>query len=271
MAINTTVCEPWPFEPDCCTVPADTPAERLDRIRRVATALLWRASGMRWGPSCPIEVRPCRKSCMDGYFSRLTWGPAGSGGLYPYILDGQWYNASPCGCTTDCSCTELCEIRLDGPVYDIVSVREGATVLPPAAYRVDNGSLLVRTDGNCWPDCQAMDAAPGEPDTLTVTYRTGLPLDDAALYAYSALVCHMLKSCGGSCGCSIASNRNVTRVSRQGVDMEFEAAAALYTEGRFGIPEVDRWLMLVNPYRLTSASRVLSVDRGPQRVTTWRP
>jgi hypothetical protein len=194
-----------------------------------------------------------------------------SGSPYvPYIgADGAWRNASVCGCQTDCGCGELEEIRLEGPVYDIVSVQDGETTLPAAAYRVDNGSLLVRTDGNSWPDCQDLGAACGEPGAFCVTYRTGLPLDESALAAFSALVCHYVKQCGTGCGCALQKSRNVSRVSRQGVDMEFADAAALLDGGRTGIPVTDAWLAAVNPYRLTSPSRALSVDRRPGRVTTW--
>ena len=270
MPIHTEPCTPWEFTPDCCNVPDGTTQEQIDRARRIATAILWRASGMRWGPSCPYEVRPCRRSCLDDYPLRIDWS-GGSGGLYPYIgTDGLWRNASPCSCSTDCSCGELCEIVLQGPIHTIVSVQDGETLLPPEAYRVDNGNRLVRLDGNCWESCYDLAAAPGEPGTLTVTYTVGLPLDDAALHAFSVLVCHLLKDCGTGCGCALSSNRNVSRVSRQGVNLEFAEAGALYTEGRLGIPAVDRWIMLVNPYNLTSPSRVLSPDARRQRVTTWR-
>ena len=269
MPIHTGPCTPWEFTPDCCSVPDGTPQATIDKWRRVATSILWAMSGRIYGPACPVTVRPCKKSCMDGYFGRLNFAYPGSGGLYPYMLDGQWYNASPCGCSTDCSCGELCEIVLDGPVFDIVSVQDGETLLPPSAYRVDNGSRLVRTDGNCWDTCQDLSAAPGQPGTLTVTYRTGLPLDAAGLTAFDALVCHLIRGCSSGCGCDASTRSNLTRVQRQGVTMEMADPNVLFEQGRTGIREVDLWLSMANPYRLTSKSRVMSPDYKPQRVTTW--
>lgn len=267
MPINTSPCEAWPLDPSCCPALEDADEATIGKWSKVATQILWRLSGMRWGPSCPIVVRPCRRGCLDAYPLAVHWAGAP---WIPYIgADGQWRNASVCGCATDCSCTELCEIRLEGPVYDILSVQDGETLLPREAYRVDSGARLVRTDGNCWPGCQNLEAAPGEPDTLTVTYRTGLPLDEAAIAAYGTYVCHLVKGCGTSCGCALQQSRNVSRVSRQGVDLEFADAGALFTEGRTGIAAVDQWLAAVNPYRLTSPSRVMSPDVKPQRVITW--
>jgi hypothetical protein len=94
-------------------------------------------------------------------------------------------------------------------------------------------------------------------------------LDDAAIAAYSELVCHLLKGCngGGACGCKMPAN--VTRLSRQGVDQEFTDPTLLYTEMRTGLPGVDLWLMSANPHRLTSPSRVFSPDYRRPRSQIW--
>jgi hypothetical protein len=240
----------------------------VDRWTAVASELLWALSGRRLGP-CPVTVRPCRRTCLETgpLLGGVTWGS--SSPWIPYVgLDGQWRNASVCGCQSDCSCTELCEVRLEGPVYDVVSVNVDGTDLPAGAYRVDSPGLLVRTDGQCWPDCQDMAAEAGAPDTFAVTYRWGLPLDEAAIAAVSELVCHFLKGCSpGSCGCKI--NKNLTRVTRQGMEMEMPDPTLIYSEGRTGLPLVDLWLAAVNPNRLTSPSRAYSPDFRRPRVTTW--
>ncbi|MFD8774473.1 hypothetical protein [Streptomyces sp. NPDC059916] len=269
-------CDPWEVDLSCCDLPDDAANEETtDRWVRVASIILWGLSGRRWGPSCPVTVRPCRRSCLDPYPYTVRWGTVGP--WVPYIgLDGAWRNASVCGCRSDCSCSELCEVSLPGPVYDIQSVDVDGETLPapdPAndvigSYRVDAPGLLVRTDGECWPDCQDMAAPPGTPGTFTVTYRTGLPLDAAAIAAVSELACHFIKGCGGSsCGCK--SNRNVTRVTRQGFDMEMADPTVIYSEGRTGLPLADAWLATVNPHRLASPSRAYSPDYRRPRVTTW--
>lgn len=267
MPLQTGPCDAWPTAL-CCDVPEGMEQEDVDRWTRIASQILWALSGRRLGP-CPVTVRPCRRACLDGTPVSFQAG-VGSGPWVPYIgSDGLWRNASVCGCKSDCSCGELCEVYLPGPVYDVVTVNVGGEDLVPEAYRVDSPGLLVRTDGECWPDCQDMAAPPGEPDTFTVEYRIGLPLDDAAVAAVSELTCHYLKGCapGGGCGCK--SNRNLTRLVRQGVEMEMPDPTLIYAEGRTGLPMVDLWLSVMNPYRLTSPSRVYSPDFKRPRTTTW--
>lgn len=267
MAIQVGPCDPWPVNL-CCDIPEGMDQADVDRWAAVASQILWALSGRRWGP-CPVTVRPCRKTCLESGLPTGVgwWGSAGP--WIPYIgIDGQWRNASVCGCKSDCSCSELCEVYLPGPVFDVVSVNVDGTDLPAGAYRVDAPGRLVRTDGECWPECQDMAAAPGTDNTFTVTYRWGLPLNEAAIAAVSELACHYLKGCTpGSCGCK--GNRNLTRVIRQGVDMEFPDSTLIYSEGRTGLPLVDLWLATVNPGRLSSPSRVYSPDFKRPRVTTW--
>lgn len=276
MPLQIGPCDPWPVAL-CCDLPDDLDPAILDRWQRVASQTLWRLSGMRWGP-CPVTVRPCRRSCLDEFTSSFQAG-VGLGPWVPYIgVDGAWRNASPCGCSSSCSCGELCEVRLPGPVYDVVSVNVDGVDLVPEAYRVDAAGLLVRTDGECWPTCQDMAQPEGAPGTWTVTYRWGLPLDEAAIAAVSDLTCELVKSClpPGTCGpCRLPGN--VTKlarqgsniVTRQGVSITDFDPSVVFAEGRTGLLLTDMWLATVNPDRLTSPSRVYSPDYTPPRVTTW--
>jgi hypothetical protein len=271
MALQPPLCEPWPYRPGCCSAADEASAEDLLFWREVATSILFNLSGRRWGPSCPQTVRPCRRKCLDDW--PITRVGAWNGSPWiPYIgSDGLWRNASVCGCRQDCSCTELCEVRLEGPVYDVLAVEIDGEALPASAYRVDAAGLLTRTDGGCWPDCQDMGADLGAEgkSTFGVTYRIGLPLDSAAIAAFSALVCHLIKGCGGvgACGCRLP--QNVTRVQRQGVTQEMADPTELMTGGLTGVVETDRWLAAVNPQGLTSPSRVWSPDYRRPRTTTW--
>ena len=272
MSLQVGACDPWPVEL-CCDVEERDPAE-VERWTRVASTILFHLSGMRYGP-CPVTVRPCGRSCLESAapisFQAVTG--ASTGGWVPYIgADGVWRNASLCGCKSTCSCGELSEIYLPGPVYDVLEVNDSGQILVPGVeYRVDAPGRLVRLGGQRWPTCQEMAEPEGAPGTLTVTYRWGLPLDAAAIAAVSELVCHLLKGCapagGGSCGCK--ANPRVTRVSRQGVDMERQDVTLLYAEGLTGLPVTDAWLMSVNPGRLRSPGRVYSPDFRRPRVTTW--
>ncbi|MFI7467418.1 hypothetical protein [Nonomuraea sp. NPDC049646] len=268
MPLQIGPCEPWPVDL-CCKLPDDLDPAVIDRWQRVASQILWRMSGMRWGP-CPVTVRPCRRACLESFPLTVWWGTAGP--WVPYIgADGLWRNASVCGCSSGCSCGELCEVYLPGPVYDVTEVTVDGQELVPEAYRVDAAGRLVRTDGECWPRCQDMAAPCGEPGTLYVTYRWGLPLDESAIAAVSELTCELIKACpevAGACGtCRLPGN--VTKLVRQGVQVEMADPTTVFAEGRTNLPLVDLWLHAVNPYRLNSPSRVLSPDFRRPRTTTW--
>ncbi|CAL9538348.1 hypothetical protein [Streptomyces sp. enrichment culture] len=267
MPLQTGPCSAWPTDL-CCDV--DNVAEEdIERWTLVASQILFALSGRRIGP-CPVTVRPCRRACLESapFISFQT--RTGTGPWIPYIgTDGLWRNASVCGCQSDCSCGELCEVLLEGPVYDVTEVNVGGQVLAPEQYRVDAPGRLVRVGGGCWPSCQDMAAPPGEPDTFTVTYRIGLPVDEAAIAAVSELTCHLLKGCGGNGSCGCNSSRNFTRYVRQGVELEMPDPQVIYSQGRTGLPLVDAWLMAVNPNRLESPSRVYSPDYRRARVQQW--
>ncbi|MER7742299.1 hypothetical protein ABTX34_28960 [Streptomyces sp. NPDC096538] len=267
MPLQTGPCSAWPTNL-CCDVDG-VAEEDLERWTLVASQILFALSGRRIGP-CPVTVRPCRMACLESapFISFQT--RTGTGPWIPYIgTDGLWRNASVCGCQSDCSCGELCEVLLEGPVYDVTEVNIGGQVLAPEQYRVDAPGRLVRVGGGCWPSCQDMAAAPGEPGTFTVTYRIGLPVDEAAIAAVSELTCHLLKGCGGNGSCGCTSSRNFTRYVRQGVELEMPDPQVIYSQGRTGLPLVDAWLMVVNPNRLDSPSRVYSPDFRRARVQQW--
>lgn len=267
----------WP-RPDttCCDDlnPADPTPEQEQRIERtlqVATEIIWRLSGKQFG-ACPVTVRPCRKACAQGntgYWSDIGWMPLLDGGV--------WYNQNCDRCKpSGCSCAELCEVDLPGPVTDVISVKRDGEVLDPSEYRVDNFRKLVRTsaavslpgEAGCWPTCQDMSLPTTEPGTFEVTYLRGEPVPQAGLWAAGQLACQLLKACGPDSGACVLP-KNAQRIARQGVTVEL--TPLLVRPGGFGtgIPEVDLWLNSVNPYKAAGPSRVYSVDRPAPRMTTW--
>jgi hypothetical protein len=242
---------------------------------QAASEYLWIMTGRRLGPSCPVTVRPCRKKCADefGIGRFLNQGQYQSTGNWiPYLgADGEFRNASLCGCARDCHCgPELCEIELEGPVYDVTAVTIDGVAVDATSYYVADGRFLTRySDGDlnpCWPACQDMTARNGSVGSFVVTYRTGLQLPVMAVLAAGALASHMMAECGDSCGCGTRPN-NLKSLSRQGVDLEFVDAAEVFTDGRTGIPAVDRFIAAYgSPVGLRSPLRVLSPDHRPART-----
>lgn len=283
MPLNSGLCEldGWELDRSCMDIPAGTTEETVERWRRVAAELLFALTGNRYGPSCPVTVRPCRKACAETYERFFNQGQFLGGGyrftgpFLPYMAGGRMYNASLCGCESTCHCgPELCEVYLPGPVYDIVSVNIDGETVAPSTYGILDGRYLVRASntpadaqgGTCWPSCQDMSLPPGEENTFTVTYRTGIPVPAMGRAALSALTAHYIRGCEG-CGCGVSNNRNLSRLSRQGVDLQFVDAQEVLSDGRTGIEIVDQWIFAVNPSRLPRQMRVVSPDSPkPPRV-----
>lgn len=285
MTLDSQTCTVWPIDRTnmCWGVPDTTPEATILAMQRVASDYLWARTGRRLGPSCPVTVRPCRKSCFEGYgYSRWLnqgQGLQQTGGWIPYLVDGEFRNATLCGCAQECHCgPELCEVRLPGPVFDITNVTIDGLTVDSATYRVDDGQYLVRINdlssgeetSLCWPSCQDMTLREANPGTFSVTYRTGLNLSGLATLAVTQLTAHLLRGCAGGCGCGASTRQNLSRLSRQGVDLEFVDAQEVLSDGRTGIEWVDHFISSQNPYGLGSQMRVLSPD-APKRPRIQGP
>lgn len=244
-----------------------------DDLKAKAEILAWETlrslTAYRLG-NCPVTVRPCSKGCYQRSAyetSPVVGGPRqdwGSGLLSPRVVDGQWLN-SPCACTTECSCEYLPVVDLIGPVGAVVSVTIDGSILPPASYRVDNGYQLVRLDGEQWPSCQDMAAAPDKPLTFAVTYIQGFAPDQMAAWAAGNLAVEFAKACKGE---KCALPRGVQSLSRQGIGITINQD--MFEGGSTGITVVDAYVRLLNPHHLKSGPRIYSPDAQPPRQTTWQ-
>lgn len=251
------LCGPWPTDPGCPPGPA---GDSTDRAVKVASDLLWRLTGKVFGV-CPATVRPCRVSCAQ---LESASGPP----WYPLLDNGVWRNI-PCGggCVSACSCTEVCEVALPGPVASITVVRLDGAVIPSNEYRVDNGDRLVRLGEKCWPTCQDMTKPDTEPNTWSVTYLRGTPVPEGGELAVSLLAREVLKACAGSNGCQLPAR--VREITRQGMTMTVLGDLKELDEGLTGIPMVDMWIRSVNPTKRRSQPWVYSPDLPASRSTTW--
>ena len=285
MTLDSQLCNTWPIDREngCWDVPATVTEARILFMQRAASDYLWARTGRRLGPSCPVTVRPCRKTCFEGYgYGRfLNQGQYQStGGWIPYMFDGQMRNATLCGCQSECHCgPELCEIRLPGPVFDVTDVRINGLVVDSATYRVDDGQYLTRiTTGaaadeeRCWPSCQDMTRRESEENTFAVTYRSGLGLSGLATLAVTEMTAHLIRGCAGcGDGCGGGNLRqNLRSKSRQGIDLEFVDPQTVFNDDRTGIEVVDWFIKSQNPYGLGSQLRVISPD-APKRPRIQGP
>jgi hypothetical protein len=190
-----------------------------------------------------------------------TW--SGGGSWWPYVdSTGTWRN---CACTGACSCQARCQVWLPGPVATIAEVRVDGIIIDPGSYRVDNGSILVRTDGECWPECQDLNlSGPDQESTFFVTYERGEPVPLGGELAAGILACSFAKDCQTGCGLP----GNLSSLSRQGVEISFVDVTSQIGAGLTGVPQVDTWLRAVNPGRRTQRAKVYSPDVKQPRTTT---
>lgn len=145
-------------------------------------------------------------------------------------------------------------ILLDAPVGEIAEVTVAGLPLQPTAYVVQNGNLLVRTDGGTWPL-----------GALAVTYQNSYPADEVAQRVAGVLALEFLRLIStGKCRLPAG----VTNVARQGMTMEVETG--MWPNGLTQVPEVDVWIKQWNPQALKSKPMVITPDLPAHAVVTWR-
>lgn len=260
----------WTVETSCCP-DWDTMDPQVQSVAvAYATYLLWALTGRRYGP-CSVLLRPCQSKC-DGFTGYRTWpvgspGTSGAGApwMIPYVDNGVWRN---CGCTGGCSCRAACELFVPGPVAAIDEIRVDGLVVDPSAYRLDHFQglpVIVRIDGECWPDCQDMSLEPDEPGAFAVTYQRGVAVPRAGQIAAGLLACEFAKSCAGASDCALP--QELQSLTRNGVEVQVVDPSVLPDTILTGIADVDRWVRAVNPNSLAAGPRVLSPDLPSRRFT----
>lgn len=249
--------------PLCCAAAwAATPADIQSAARDYAAIILWAATGRQFG-LCEVTVRPCgMRRCPDGLGE--FWGYDWSGGTWvPYIFGGQWFN---CACGIGCCCDPRCQMRLMGPVAQMVEVLIGGIAVDPATYHVDDNHWLVRSGSECWPQCADMDNLVGD-NTLEVTYLRGTEVPNSLLRAAASLACEWAKACMNDDTCRL-SNR-VTSVIRQGITIDMVSPEELLESGLTGLWEVDTVIRALNPHRNVERLRIYAPELNVPRTTTW--
>lgn len=257
---NTVAPCTWPIDPTaCCPDWAGYSQEVKDRATRYATMILWAATGRRYG-GCARVIRPWSLDRCCGF--NPVWGFGGW--MQPLLLDGVWRNCL-CG-TSSHECKPTCEVKLPGPVDQVIQVLVDGVVVDPDLWRVDDQQWLVRTDGECWPRCQNFDADPPAADTFEVTIVGEMP-PQVLLDAAGTLACEFAKSCTADRSCRLPGR--LQSITRQGVSANFTDIDALFARELTGLPEVDAVIIALNPYGHKQRPFFFSYDTSPRaRQTT---
>lgn len=245
-------CIPWEADLGCVGDEewSGFDSDAQERASELAWASLRHLTGQRVG-NCPVMARPCG----SGYSTRPGMV------MSPYVSGGSWFNVV-CGHTGGCGCTEIAQIAFPGPIARIDSVHLDGALLDPDAYRVDNGHLLVRQDGEGWPLCQDMNVPWDGPGAFAITYVPGIEPGPAGLWAAGLLTVEFARACAGG-KCRLPNS--VTSLARQGVSMTF--SEGMFAGGNTGIREVDAYVLSVNPNHLKQPSRVWSPDQPAARYS----
>jgi hypothetical protein len=253
--------------PACATTWAGLSSDQKALALRLAAFTVYSLTGRQFG-TVTLTLRPCNAAMLPPLYQTYPvnllnpWGSDG-GTYYPvYIYNGVWHNAA-CGGINCCGAT--CEVELPKTVSITSVIIDGATV-DPSAYRVDNGHLLVRTDNDCWPQCQDLDKDAGETDTWSVTGVFGSPVPQEALDAAGLLACEIGKSLAGQ-PCRLP--QRMQSLTRSGVSVQFPGVNTYLDRGLTGLNEVDQIVVQFNPNRLVQSPKVFSMDQSPNRITTW--
>lgn len=227
--------------------PADTvtPSE-LERAVALAWTTLYTLTGQRLALA-PVTVRPVGRRW---HYSNRMFGHVVGGG------SSDVWQTCPMGMRDHA-------VALPGEVGGIVSVSIDGDILDPADYRVDNGNLLVRQDGETWPIQSDLDLPAGAYGTFIVTYWEGVAPSSPINYAAGVLAQEFLAALDDEAECRLPSG--VTTIVRQGVTMEI---GQLFANGQTGIQEVDAVVRWLNPYGLRTRPVIASPDSLRSRTTT---
>lgn len=262
----------WPIDrsvlPELPAENDDTYAVKLAQrngAEDMAVAVLFALSGRQFGV-CSTTVRPCRieHSIGNGFgrWDRGLYGLDGFGGDYSgyglvtsYVLswegDMGWVNL-PCGCAGRCRVAGPRLIHLPGPAQSIESITVNGTVLDPSEYKLEQNRLY--RIGGIWPG-QDLSRPEGEMGTWSVTYGRGIPVPAGVDMLTGQLALEMLNAATNANKCRLP--RNVTAVSRNGISYQVYDPTTFYAAGKTGLPEIDLWLMGVNPNHIMQAPSVL--------------
>lgn len=266
-------CEPWPVIcDDFPEIPTSEELMLIDDSIDIAAEVLSNRTKRRFG-LCELTLRPCRRECWPGSMWGMWapfWGDAsGWGWPFPTLAGGAWINLGCGSCPNGgCSCATVHETVLPYPVADIIRVKIDGSVLPSTAYKVDNGRLLVRVDGQDWPRCNDLNLEDTQVGTWSVTAMYGIAVPKLGQLAAGQLASAVFKACTGAKDCPLPAT-TIRQITRQGVTKVFFDAVDAFKRGKTGLYWPDLFIHTYNPSGSGNAS-IFDID-GPRRRTTTIP
>lgn len=239
------LCAPWATLAD---VPeqhvALVSSDEWEVLLLWSSEIIWALSGRQWsGDGCEAaaELRACPPAPGTGSWpfqpadDCCGWWPASG---YPWLFGGSYQRRRANAYAVQLPHDE---------VTAILSVTVGGE--PFTAYRLE-GSWLERTDCRSWRECGSAE--------VFVHYTYGLAPPAGGVRAVVALAIEAAKQAAGDATCRFP--KRVVSVSRQGVTLAMIDPMRFLKDRLTGLPEVDLWIVSVNPHRRSSQGSVWSPD-----------
>jgi hypothetical protein len=243
----------------------------LTQICLVASTWLWRATGRRWSGEASETVRP-----VGRWHSIQPRGPHQNDPAYTTTFDpsffssrtGQYGWPSAQGrqeWAWECLLGEypvvsVDQVVIDGALFD-PTIASGPQAGMPS-YRLDDQRWLVRCDGGSWPFWQdwrlPADVGPNRQGTWQVSFTFGEAPPPDGIWAAQVLAGELALSTNNDSACRL--NSRVQSMARQGESMLLVDPMVLLEGKRWGIREIDMFVMAANPYGLQQRTAVLSPD-----------
>lgn len=243
-------CHPWvdidTVRARCSDVVDEMTNEALDFGIRLASNVLWTATGRRYG-LCERTYFPC------------------------------WV---PCQMKSTCSC-RLPELVLPGPIASVIEIMVNGVPMDLTVVGIlkPNRRVLIRWDDEYWPCCNSAPevdptVVPAETpytDAWQVKTYQGRAVPQLGIDAAAILAEQAARQFCRTPGCDESMSPSLKRVSRRGVTKEFDADVERDEDGRIrtGIRVVDNWILSVNPHGRVRQSAILRGD-DPLRNNLWR-
>lgn len=238
------LCAPWATFDD---VPEDSQPlateEEWVLILQWTSEVLWALSGRQWsGGGCEgaAELRVCPPA-----MGTKSWpfGPSRDCCGYWPVSGYPW--GWPTGYIRRAANAFAVQLPHDEATATSVTVAGEAFL----AWRSEAG-WLERTDCQPWQQC-------GDAEVL-IEYTYGEAPPAGGVRATVTLAIEVAKQAAGDATCRLP--RRVVSVTRQGVTMAFVDPMRFLKDRLTGIPDVDLWIVSVNPYRRPERAQVWSPD-----------
>lgn len=274
---GSLVCSRWiaPDDVSLCEATDFTPPEIFPLVLDAATDLLFAASGRQFTGVCSDTIRPPSANAPGGsWFQNPAhtadggiWLGEGGTSALPQSTFGFGVQTAD---VVSSSGFAFSTVHLPGfPVVDVQRVTIDGVDLPdgtgadPKGWLIVDDRWLVRRDGLSWPLWQREDRPVGEADTWEIEYTFGPLTPPAGILALQVLVCELGKSWRGDQSCRLP--KRLQSITREGMTAVILDPFKFLDEGKFGIYEIDVFVLAVNPHRLTRDGKVLNPDLLVQR------